>query len=109
MRNVINEREDKLLSEIDNKFNDLVFKEDNDLIKKSEKFPNKIKNLLDKGKKLNEEWNNNNEKLNSKINECIKIENYIKTIKELDESIKKYNSQKIEFKFTTETENDFII
>ena len=107
MRNAINEREDKLLSEIDNRFNDSIFKEDNDFIKKSEKFPNILKNSLDRGKKLNDEWDNNNEKLNSKINECIKIENSIKTIKELDESIKKYNSQKIEFKFTTETENDF--
>lgn len=107
MRNAINEREDKLLSEIDNKFNNLIFKEDNDLIKKSQKFPKIVKNSLEQGKKLNEGWNNNNEKLNSTINECIKIENSIKIIKDLDENIKKYNSQKIEIKFITQKENDF--
>ena len=107
MRNVINEREDKLLLEIDNKFNNLIFKEDNDLIKKSQKFPKIVKNSLEQGKKINEGWNNNNEKLNSKINECIKIENSVKIIKELEENIKKYNSQKIEIKFITQTENDF--
>ena len=84
MRNAINEREDKLLSEIDNKFNNLIFKEDNDLIKKSQKFPKIVKNSLEQGKKINEGWNNNNEKLNSKINECIKKENSVKIIKDLD-------------------------
>ena len=67
LRNIINEREDKLLSDIDNKYNNLIFKEDKNLIKKSEKYPNIVKNLLEKGKKLNEEWENNNENINSKI------------------------------------------
>ena len=84
MRNAINEREDKLLSEINNKFNNLIFKEDNDLIKKNQKFQKIFKNSLEQGKKINEGWNNNNEKLNSKINECIKKENLVKIIKKLD-------------------------
>ena len=107
MRNIINEREDKLLKEIDNKFNDLISKEDNNLIKKSEKYPNIIKNSLEKGKKLNKEWDSNNEKLNSKINECIKIENTTKEIKELEENIKKYASKNIEIKFITHKQDDF--
>ena len=94
MRNAINEREDKKLLKIDNKFNNLIFKEDKDLIKKIQKFPKKINNSLEQGKKLNEGWDDNNEKLNSKINDCIKIENSVKIIKELDENIKKYNSKK---------------
>ena len=93
MRNAINEREDKLLSEIDNKFN-LIIKEDNDLVKKSEQFPNTIKNSLIKGIKLNSEWDNSKEKINSKINDCIKIENSVKAINELNENIKNYSSQK---------------
>ena len=105
MKNIINEREDKLLLEIDNKFKELIFKEDNNLFKKIEKYPNIIKNLLERGKKLNEEWDNSKENLNSKINDCIKIENSIKEIKELDENIKKYNSQNIEIKF--QKEEDF--
>ena len=43
LRNIINEREDKLLSDIDNKYNNLIFKEDNNLIKKSEKYPIMVK------------------------------------------------------------------
>ena len=38
IRNVVNEREDKLLSEVDNKFDESYFKED--IIKKGEKLPN---------------------------------------------------------------------
>jgi hypothetical protein len=107
IRNAINEREDKLLFEIEYKFNEVIFKEDIDnIVKKSEKYPNIIKNLLEKGKKLNEEWDNNKEKLNSKINECVKIENSIKEIQELEENIKIYNSQKIEIKFLTNTEEE---
>ena len=105
LRNIINEREDKLLSDIDNKYNNLIFKEDKNLIKKSEKYPNIVKNLLEKGKKLNEEWENNNENINSKINKCINIENSVKEIKDLDENIKKYNSQKIEIKFITQKDD----
>ena len=90
MRNTINEREDKLLLEIDNKFNDLFFKGGDDIIKKSEKFPDKIKNALIKGKQINDDWDNNNDILNSKINDCIQIENSIKLIKNLNDNIKKY-------------------
>ena len=75
------------------------------IIKKSEKYPNIVKNLLEKGKKLNEEWENNNENINSKINKCINIENSVKEIKDLDENIKKYNSQKIEIKFITQKDD----
>ena len=49
IRNTLNDREDELLLEIDKKFNDLFFKEE--LIKESEKLPNKIKLALEKGKK----------------------------------------------------------
>ena len=107
MRNTINEREDKLLSEIDNKFNELFFQGGDDIIKKSEKFPDKIKNALIKGKQINNDWDNNNDILNSKINDCIQIENSIKLIKNLNDNIKKYNEQNSEIKFITNDEDDF--
>ena len=89
IRNEINDREDKLLLEVDNKFNFLNFKEVN--FKESDKLPDKIKKILDKGQKINNEWNND-KKLNSIVNECIIIENNVNEIKKIIESIKKYNS-----------------
>ena len=57
IRNSINEREDKLLLEIDQQFNNLYCNEE--IIKESEKLPNKIEKYLNKGKFVNEEWNDN--------------------------------------------------
>ena len=43
---------------------------------------------MEKGKKLIKEWeDNNNNKLNNQINDCINIENNIKTIIEINKSI----------------------
>ena len=88
IRNALNEREDQILSEVDNKFNDDYFNED--LIKRSDKIPNKIKISLEKGKLIENNWDDNN-KLNSLINDCLNIENNIKDIKTINDSIKKYN------------------
>ena len=94
IRNSINEREDELLLEVDSQFNNLFFKEE--IVNKSEKLPNEIKLSLEKGKLINNEWNNNDsDKLNLLINNCINIENNIKSIKSINESIEKYNSSKI--------------
>ena len=49
------------------------------LIKDSEKLPNKIRQSLEKGKALDNDWNDN--ELNCLINDCINIENNIKDIK----------------------------
>ena len=58
--------------------------------------PNKVKLSLEKGKKI--EYND--EKLASFINDCINIENNIKDINKVDESIKKCkNEGNIEIKF----------
>ena len=61
LRNIINEREDKLLLELDNIYDNSYFKED--LIKKGEKIPNQIKNYLEKGKLLNNELDTDNKLL----------------------------------------------
>ena len=65
-RNVINEREDKLLLEIGNKYNNKYIEEE--LIKKIEKLSNKIKISLEKGKIIDKGFDNDN-----KLNLIIKI------------------------------------
>ena len=47
IRNVINEREDSILLEVENIFENLYLKEE--IIRKSENLPNKIKISLEKG------------------------------------------------------------
>ena len=86
IRNIINDREDELLSEIDNIYNSNYFNED--IIKKGEKLPKQIKISLEKGKLLEKEWNDNSN-LYSCINDCINIENNIKNINIINESITK--------------------
>ena len=86
IRNALNEREDKLLLEVDTKFNKYYFEED--IEKNSLKLPNKINESLKKCHSIENEWNNEN-KLLSLINNCVKIENNIKEINLIKENIKK--------------------
>ena len=86
IRTVLNEREDELLLEVDNKFKDLFGNEN--IIKEYEKLPNKIKLSLEKGKLINNEWNDDN-KLSSIISNCINIEDNIKNINIINENIEK--------------------
>ena len=103
IRNALNEREDELLLEIDKEFNNIYFNED--IIKQTEKLPNKIKISLEKGKLIENQWNENNNKLNSLINDCINIENNINDINIINENITKYNSIKVDIKFMPEENN----
>jgi hypothetical protein len=73
--------------EVDNNFNKIFGNED--IIKESQKLPNKIKLSLEKGKLKDNDWNDNN-KFSSNINTCINIEYKIRTIKIINEHIKKY-------------------
>jgi len=91
IRTTLNEREDELLLEVDNKYNNIFCNED--IIKESEKLPNKIKLSIEKGKLINNEWNDNN-KLSSIINDCINIEENIKIINLINDNIKKYKLNK---------------
>jgi len=107
IRNTINDREDKLLLDIDHLFNDKFINDE--LINKGEKLPKNIKSSLEKGKSINKEWNNNN--LNSYINDCINIENNIKIINDINENINKCkNNEKIKIKFEPKEEslNNFL-
>ena len=106
IRNTINEREDELLLEVDNIYNKEFFKED--LIKNCEKLPNKIKSLLEKGKSINNDWNDDN-KLYSIINDCINIENNIKEINIMNDNVKKNNmNNEIKINFIHEDIDNFI-
>ena len=96
IRNAINNREDELLLEVDNQFEKIYFNED--ILKETEKLPNKIKISLEKGKLIDKEWENNN-KLNSLISDCINIENNIKTINIINEKIKKFSLIDSQIKF----------
>ena len=70
LRTSLNEREDKLLSDVDRQFN-INFCDIN-IIKDCENLPNKIKISLEKGKLINNEWDDNI-KLSSIIYDCINI------------------------------------
>ena len=93
--NIINQREDELLLEIDNKYNALSF--NIDIIKESEKIPDTIKMYIEKGNLIQNNWKEN--KLNFLINDCLNIENAINEIKKIHEKMLKYNSLKIGFTF----------
>ena len=98
LRNALNNREDELLKEVDNQFEKLFFNEE--IFKKSEKLPNRIKLTLEKGKLIEKEWDQNN-KLNSLVNDCINIEKDIKNVNEINDKIKECNSKNSEIKFNS--------
>ena len=106
IRNEINNREDELLLEVDNQFENNYFNED--ILKESEKLPNKIKISLEIGKRIDKEWENNN-KLNSLISDCINIENNIKTINIINEKIKKFSSIDLQIKFNSSNDEKIIL
>ena len=73
------------------------------IINKGDKLPKKIKKSIEKKKLINKEWDNN---LNSYINDCINIENYIKIINELNKDINKFKiNEKIKIKFEPKEES----
>ena len=84
IRNILNDREDKLLSDVDQKYDELYFNED--IVRESEKLPKKIELSLEKGKSIFNEWNNN--QLNFLIYNCLNIEKNIKNMNEINQNIK---------------------
>jgi len=107
IRNEVNKREDELLLEVDNFYINTFFKEE--LIKEGEKMPNEIKASLEKGKEINKEWREDS-KLNLLINDCIRIENNINKIKDINSKVKIYNKDIFNIKFSPKEEkiNDFL-
>ena len=107
IRNILNEREEKLILEIDDRFNEIYFEED--IIKNSEKLPKKVKISLENGKLIDKEWKDN--ELNSMVNDCIDIEKNIQYVNEINNNINNFNSNnkmKIELFPKEDGINEFI-
>ena len=98
LRNSLNNREDEILLEIDDKYNKLYF--NIDIIRECDKLSNKIKISLEKGKEIENNWDNN--KLKILIFNCINIEKNIKEINLLNKNIEKISDLDINFKFNLE-------
>ena len=108
IRNAINEREEKLLNEVEEKYNKYFVNED--IINKTEKLPKKIKSTLEKGKNISS-GKNENLKLNVLINGCINVENSVKEINNIYSTLNKCNTNKdikINFSLDKNDINKFI-
>ena len=104
IRNEVNDREDKIMNELDKIFNNIYF--DESLIRKSEKITNQIKLNLEESKTIDNDWEDINKHL-LLINNCISIEKNIKFITETNQIVKKFNSTDIEVIFNHE--NDILL
>ena len=107
IRNVLNEREDELLLKIEEKYDNSFI--DEKKIRDMEKLPNKIKIALEKGKIIENDWNNDN--LSLMLNNCINIENNIINIKLMNSKINKINKKdnnEIEFTIKENEINVFL-
>ena len=104
IRNALNNREDELLLEVDKNFGEPYC--DVKILEQCKKLPNKIKLSLEKSKNIEQ----NKNELASFIHECIDIENNIKDINKINESIDKCKNQgEIEINFIYEEEFNLLI
>ena len=103
IRNKLNEREDELLSNLESIFLDVYPSES--IIQDYERLPKKISELSKKRNNANKNLNDSFF-LNSYINDCVNIEKDFQKIKEINDSINKYDlNSKKEIYFFPE-END---
>lgn len=98
IRNEINDREDKILLEVDQKYNEVYFNEE--IVKKGEKLPKQVNELIKQGNMIDKEWNENEKNLSKLINDCIIVENDKKDIDNINYNIEKCKNISCEFKFT---------
>ena len=104
IRNKINEREDMILLEVDQIYDNTYIRDNT--IKIIDNLPNKIKYSLEKGKITEEEWKDKN-KLSSIIHECLNIEKNIISINIINNIIKQSKiNMKTKIKFYPEEKND---
>ena len=107
IRNEINNREDELLLKVDNKFDNLLLKEN--ILRNFTKLSEKIKITLNERKILDKEWKDDN--LIFLINDCISIENDINNIQKINNDLKIYDNKKtytVDNSFQEEQINNFI-
>ena len=102
LRSALNEREDKLIEEVELKFKNAFF--DDNIVNECDKLPNNVKKCLDNGKEIKDKWNKENE-LSYVINCCIEFENNINKIDEINQKIIKCNSNKIKIVFEIKEKN----
>ena len=104
IRDELNKREDQLLKEVDQIYENKFNSKNIDNIIKDKKFSEKIKIYIDKGKIAEKDWN----KINNKailINDCINIENTIDKINNMNISIEKYKIQDKKLNFNCNTDD----
>ena len=107
IRNAINEREDEILSKVNQLFDNIYMKE-NEMIE-IDKYPNKVKGLLKQGKTEIEKWNSNKNEssLSSFINSCINIEKSLLSINNIEQNLLKCkNGLSSVIKFNPSEENE---
>ena len=90
LRNILNEREDKLLLDVAIIYDKIYFKEE--FVKESEKLPIIIKNLLDKGNLIKKNFERKNELSCFQFND--EFDNYTNKVKEINKKLKKLNKYK---------------
>ena len=96
IRSEINDREDKILNEVDKTYENSYF--DESLLRKREKISKQIKINLEESKKIDNDWEDNNKSL-FLISNCINIENNIKYISDINNNINKFTNNDIKIKF----------
>ena len=92
IRSELNNREDQLLNEVDNIFENKFNIENINNILKDKKYSDKIKKYIEKGKIAEKEWNNNENKI-FLINDCINIEKSIDKLNTINSNLEKYKQQ----------------
>ena len=88
IRTLINNKEDEILLQIDNKYEELYTNKD--YIIETEKLPEKINKSLEQGKIIQNDVDKY--KLSLLINDCLNIEDNILNINKINKSIKKFKS-----------------
>lgn len=90
LRNTLNDREDQLILEVDQTFENLYLNKD--IINENRKYSNKIKKILEKGKSIDKNWDENN--IDKSINDCLTLDNNIKEINIINNDLCKFNDIK---------------
>lgn len=106
LRTELNNREDELLLEVDNKFKNQLSDENFDLLKEKDKLPNKIKSCLEKGKTSKKNFSKNKNKL-ALINESLNVEKMVDILNKIKQEKNKYKSNEKAINFFS-SENEFI-
>ena len=96
IKKMLNEKEEKLLNEVDKKYDKILIKDD--VLENAEKLPKKVKLTLQMGNSIKQDLKINN--INSFINDCSLIDNKMKEINNIRDDIKKsYLNKKRKIKY----------